>query len=201
MPGSRGWPVPTTGVKHVELVERARAGDHEAFTALVDGVVDRLFNVARLILRDRDAADDATQETLVRAWRDLPGLRDPASFDGWIYRLTVHACHDQIRARRRLERHVADIGRQRSSADHIADVADRDLLSRAFGRLSLDHREVLVLFHYGGLTLAETAQALEAPVGTVKSRLHYAMHALRGLLEADARIAPPTGDQPSERPR
>jgi len=84
MLGNRGRQAAASSVTHVELVERARAGDHEAFTALADGVVARLFNVARLILRDRDAADDATQEALVRAWRDLPGLRDPASFDGWI---------------------------------------------------------------------------------------------------------------------
>src|SRR5215213_5733637 len=140
MPGSRSWPVPATDVTSVELVERARAGDHDAFTALVDAVVPRLFNAARLILRDRDAADDATQEALVRAWRDLPGLRDPGSFDGWMYRLTVHACQDQVRARLRFQRHVADIGRNRSSPDPIAEVSDRDELSRAFGRLSPDHR-------------------------------------------------------------
>src|SRR5829696_4266179 len=95
MQGHRRRPAATSGVSRVELVERARAGDHEAFTVLVDQVVPRLFNVARLILRDRDAADDATQEALVRAWRDLPGLRDPERFEGWMYRLTVHACHDQ----------------------------------------------------------------------------------------------------------
>ena len=117
------------------------------------------------------------------------------------FRLTVHACQDQVRERRRLERHVAEIGRHRPSPDDIAGVDDRDQLSRAFGRLSHDHREVLVLFHYGGLTLGETAHALRAPVGTVKSRLHYAMDALRGLLEADARIASHSPDQRPERRR
>src|SRR5688572_27386935 len=87
---------PAAGMQR-ELVNRAIGGDHEAFTAVVDGSVDRLYAVATLILRDRDRAQDAVQEALVSAWRDLRSLRDPGAWDAWLYRLTVWACYRQAR--------------------------------------------------------------------------------------------------------
>ena len=84
-----------------ELVERARRGDHDAFAGLVDPALARLDAAARLILRDPELARDAVQEALIRAWRDLPGLRDPDRFDAWLHRLTVNACLDLARRRRR----------------------------------------------------------------------------------------------------
>ena len=76
------------------LVERAREGDHDAFTELAREAVTRLDRAARLILRDPELARDAVQEALIRAWHDLPGLRDPDRFDAWLHRLTVNACLD-----------------------------------------------------------------------------------------------------------
>ena len=84
-----------------DLIERARRGDHDAFTALLDVRLARLDAAARLILRDGELARDAVQEAMIRAWRDLPGLRDPERFDAWLHRLTVNACLDQIRRRKR----------------------------------------------------------------------------------------------------
>jgi RNA polymerase sigma-70 factor (ECF subfamily) len=74
-----------------ELIERARRGDHDAFASLVDAHLARLDAAARLILRDGELARDAVQEALIRAWRDLPGLRDPDRFDAWLHRLAVNA--------------------------------------------------------------------------------------------------------------
>ena len=84
-----------------ELVERAQRGDHEAFDALASAAYHRLYAIARRILRDGYAAEDAVQDALVNAWRDVRGLRDPAAFDAWLHRLLVNACHDQIRRSRR----------------------------------------------------------------------------------------------------
>ena len=84
-----------------ELVERAKRGDHDAFADLVHPALARLDAAARLILRDPELARDAVQEALIRAWRDLPGLRDPDRFDAWLRRLTVNACLDLLARRRR----------------------------------------------------------------------------------------------------
>ena len=98
-----------------ELIERAKAGDHEAFSELGRLWVDRLYAIACLILRDPERATDATQEALIACWRDLRGLRDPDRFDSWIRRILVNACYREARrtqSRHRLERRVVllDLG-------------------------------------------------------------------------------------------
>ena len=84
-----------------DLVERARRGDHDAFAVLAGAAIPRLDSLARLIMRDPERGKDAVQEALVRAWRDLPSLRDPDRFDAWLHRLLVHACTDEARKHRR----------------------------------------------------------------------------------------------------
>ena len=171
-----------------DLVERARTGDHDAFAALAGAAVVRLDAAARLILRDRELARDAVQDALVRAWRDLPGLRDPDRFDAWLHRLTVHACLDQVRRRRRrpIEIELASIA-VGATADETQSLADRDELDRAMARLEPEHRAVVVLHYYLGLPLPAAAATLGIPLGTAKSRLHRAIAALRQVLEPDAR--------------
>jgi RNA polymerase sigma-70 factor (ECF subfamily) len=170
-----------------ELVEQAQRGDHDAFTALALAVGDRLFLVAKLILRDADRAEDAVQDALVRAWRELPRLRDPDRFEAWIRRMVVNGCYDESRReRRRVDiRLVPDP----SVADRSSDVVVRERLGSGFQRLSIDQRAVLVLHHYVGLSLPEVAESVGAPLGTVKSRLHYATRAMRAALEADDRVS------------
>lgn len=171
-----------------ELVELARNGDREAFSALAASVVDRLYATAVLILRDHSMADDATQETIVRVWRDLPTLRDPDRFDAWLRRLLVNACHDEGRRRRHRRPEVTLLpSHEPSIGDSSIGLAERDQLERGFRRLTPDHRTAIVLHHYTGLSLAEVAEAIGVPVGTVKSRIHHATLALRAALEADAR--------------
>jgi RNA polymerase sigma factor (sigma-70 family) len=165
------------------LVVRAQRGDEEAFAILAVGVGHRLHAVAHRILRDLSLAEDATQQALLALWRDLPQLREPGRFEAWAYRVLVRTCYAESRRERR--RRPPSI--RLLPAD--GDVADRDQLERAFVRLSVDHRAVVVLHHYLDLTLDEVAEALGIPVGTVRSRLHHAMRGLRAALEADARPA------------
>ena len=171
-----------------ELIRRAQRGDEEAFASLAVAIGDRLHAVSHRILRDVDVAEDATQQALLTIWRDLPQLRDPERFDAWSYRLLVRACY----AEGRRTRHWAPNLRllpvdEPVDADDSGRVVDRDQLERGFRRLSIDHRAVVVLHHYLDLPLEEVAEALGVPIGTVRSRLHYAMRGLRAALDADAR--------------
>src|SRR6186713_3227617 len=113
-----------------DLVEAAARGDHDAFEALATSAADRLYAVARLILRATDLAEDAVQEALVRAWQQLPSLRDPDRFDAWLYRLVVNACADLGRQLRRRSDQVRPLV-ERYVSDDTGSVADRDQLDRA----------------------------------------------------------------------
>ena len=172
-----------------DLVERARKGDHDAFAELAAATISRLDDAAWLVLRDPEQAKDAVQNVLVRAWRDLPTLRDPDRFDAWLHRLLVNACHREAgRGRRRnaIEVHVSML--EAPQPDPNLGLFDRDELERGFRRLKTDQRAVLVLHYYVGLPLDDVARALGVPKGTVRSRLHRATQAMRAGLEADARL-------------
>lgn len=170
-----------------DLVEAASRGDHEAFEVLATSASDRLYAVARLILRSTEMAEDAVQEALVRAWQQLPSLRDPDRFDAWLYRLVVNACADQGRQLRRWSLEVRSIPANVAIDDHTRSVADREQLERGFNRLKPEQRAVVVLHFYSGFSAAEIAGILGIPEGTARSRLHYATEAMRAALEADAR--------------
>ena len=169
------------------LVEQAKQGDREAFTRLAFELSDHLFAVAHRILRDFDDAGDALQVTLLRIWRDLPSLRDPSTIERWSYRILVRACHDQLRQQRRRAPIVELLPAPGTEPEPDVAVLRRDELDRAFRRLSTEQRAAVVLQYYRGLTLPEIAEILGVPVGTVRSRLHYAKRALRAAIEADAR--------------
>jgi RNA polymerase sigma-70 factor (ECF subfamily) len=177
-----------------ELVGRAKAGDATAFEALVLPSYDRLFALAIRIMRDETVAEDAVQDALIHAWREIRGLREPDRFDAWLTRLVVNACRDQARRSRRrpIEVAVLPIDGPPAREDAIADLADRDQLERGFRRLTVDQRAILVLHHYQGLRAPEIARVLGIPEGTVASRIHYATRAMRAALEADLRAVGPT---------
>lgn len=173
-----------------DLVTRAQDGDEQAFVSLAVAIGDRLHAVAYRILRDAALAEDASQQALMSIWRDLPRLRDPARFEAWSYRLLVRACYAEGRKSRAwtpdLRLLPAD---EPMETGGIHTVIDRDQLERGFRRLSIDHRAVVVMHHYLGLSLPEVADALGVSDGTVRSRHHYAMRGLRAALDADARPA------------
>ena len=143
-------------------VERAMAGDHDAFARLASASIRSMFATARLIVRNDAAAEDATQEALMNAWRHLPSLRDPDRFEAWLYRLLVNACRTQLR----------------KPGSH--DVVEIEVVDA-------DQRAVLILPLYRGYTGPEVAEMVGIPVGTAKSRIHRATNVLRAALEADAR--------------
>ena len=173
----------------VALVERARAGDEEAFASLARAAGDRLLAIAYRILRDLGLAEDAVQQTLVLAWRELPTLRDVDRFDAWLRRLLVNACYREARRGRQWAANVRVLPiEQPGQTDDYNSVVERDQLDRGFRRLPPEQRAVFVFHHYLGLTLAEVAAELDVPLGTVKSRLHYATNTLRAALEADLRL-------------
>ncbi len=170
-----------------DLVERARAGDRDAFAHLVHQVSDRLYAVAFRILRDTGLAEDALQNALVTAWRQIPHLRDADRFDAWIHRVLINSCYVEARRTRQWTIRVRALPDHDgpSTPDASRAAADRDELERAFRRLPIDQRSVFVLHHYVGLPLVEIAETLGIPAGTARSRLHYATRALRSAVEAD----------------
>jgi RNA polymerase sigma-70 factor, ECF subfamily len=171
-----------------DLVQAAQGGDRAAYVDLISARTDRLFSVAQRILRDIDRAEDALQDALVIAWRDLRSLRDPDRFDAWLQRLVIHVCISQATRERRRAAQLRVLPVDGPAApDELLSVADRDLLDRGFRRLPPKQRALLVMHHYLGYEPTEIAENLGIPAGTARSRLHHAHRAMRAALEADAR--------------
>ena len=173
-----------------DLVEAAQRGDQAAFVDLVRLFGGRFLAIAHRILRDVDRAEDALQEALVIAWRDLPSLRDPDRFGGWVHRILTNVCIAEAgRERKRITNLFVLPLHDTAAPDELLSVADRDLLDRGFRRLTPDERAILVLRHYVGYEPTEIADLLGLPAGTIRSRLHHAHRAMRAALDADARAA------------
>ena len=168
-----------------DLVERAKRGDHDAFAVLAGAAVARLDAAARLILRDPELARDAVQDGFLRAWRDLPALRDPDRFEAWLRQLVVHACIDITRRRRHraIEVELTPIDGP-AGVDFTSAIADRDLVDEALRHLDPEWRAVVVMHYFLGMPLPEVASMLGVPLGTAKSRLHRSLAAMRIELDA-----------------
>jgi RNA polymerase sigma-70 factor (ECF subfamily) len=176
------------------LVERARSGDRTAFDNLVRSRVDAVYRTSLAILGDQADAADATQETFVSAWSHRDALRDPEACDAWLGRINLNACRQQLRRRgrtrvREIQLLDGEDEREPVSTERALDdqTADADVVDRAFSRLSIDDRALLVLHHLQERPVAEIAAVLEAPAGTVKSRLHRARAALESALAKESR--------------
>jgi RNA polymerase sigma-70 factor, ECF subfamily len=170
-----------------QLVEQAARGDPEAFDTLAAANADRCYALAYRMLRDPYQAQDAAQQALIGAWRDLPTLRDPDRFESWLNRLVMNACYVEIRSARR---HAARVRVLASDDDQARDpttaIVDRAELEHAFRSLAPEQRAVVVLHHHLGYPLTEIAETLGIPVGTARSRLFYAIRQLRLALDSDA---------------
>lgn len=190
------------GAGRSELVERARLGDEDAFAGLVASHLDAAWRFVRAIGGDRVDAYDVVQEAFVMVWRDLPALRDPDAFEPWLRAVLVHATRNELRRAGRVR--LIPIAPAAAAPDgsggavRVDDVmvrepepgaviASRDAVGRAFGRLSVDERALLVLHHLENWPIERIALAVGRPVGTIKSRLHAARRALRAALAAENR--------------
>jgi RNA polymerase sigma-70 factor (ECF subfamily) len=182
----------------VRLVEQAMRGDQEAFASLAAESADRCYALAYRILRDPHRAQDATQQALLGAWRDLPSLRDPERFDAWLHRLVVHACYQEARGERRWTARIRVITTDRLTEPDVArSVAALDELEGAFRALTPEQRAVVVLHHHLGYPLTEIAATLGIPEGTARSRLHYAVRQLRAALDHDGRVLATSEERPA----
>lgn len=171
-----------------DLVLRSMEGDRAAFTELGRLWIDRLYAAARLILVDQHRAEDATQEALLAAWRDVKGLRDPDRFGPWLRRILVNACYREARKDQSWRRAQTRMEPIAATVPDPADrLADQDVVDRAMSGLDPEQRTLVVLHYYLRLPVAETALTLNIPVGTVKSRLSRTNARMRANLEADAR--------------
>jgi RNA polymerase sigma-70 factor, ECF subfamily len=175
------------------LIERAQRGEHDAFAELLDARLARLDAAARLILRDVELSRDAVQEAMIRAWRDLPGLRDPDRFDAWLHRLLVNSCLELLRRRKRrvMEVELLPIDHV-APHDAAASLADRQVIDDALARLDPGHRAVVALVYLLGMPVPEVARVMGIPVGTAKSRLHYALAAMRTTMTTGPDSIPAT---------
>ena len=181
------------------LVKRAQHGDRGAFELLVGSRLDRCYRLAWSILSDEADAADAMQDGLLLAWRQLPRLRSPQAFDGWLNRVVANAALTARRSRTRRRavqvRHADPPDEDDSPAPAPADtraaaeidrVADADLVGRALARLRPKERAILALHYVDERSVEEIARTLAVPVGTAKWRLHQARQALEQSMEAEA---------------
>ena len=178
-------------MSEAELIRRAQEGDGEAFRALMEGYRQTLFGTAYLLTRDHHLAEDLVQEALIRIWQGLPKLRSDGSFKAWLARVVVNVAMSKHRRKRLDETPMDDAFLEPADAGAVEDDVlreeERAALRRGIERLREDHRQVLVLRYYSELSLQEIAEALGCRQGTVKSRLHRALHQLGKVLNGEGR--------------
>lgn len=164
----------TTAAQDAELLARVLDGDHEAFNQIMRHHEDRVFSVCLRIVGDREQALDATQETFLTAFRKASQFKGNSALGTWIYRIAVNTCYDQLRKQKR--RRTDPIPDHLEPADHAAEDAVesaglRPEIQQGLARIPEDFRVAVVLSDIEGMGLAEIAELLGVPVGTVKSRV------------------------------
>ncbi|HXG75851.1 MAG TPA: sigma-70 family RNA polymerase sigma factor [Gaiellaceae bacterium] len=173
------------------LVERARAGDRDAYTALIRRYDRGLRALAFRLLGDRDRMDDALQEAYVRAFRSLPRFRGAAGIGTWLYRIAYNACLDELeRGRRSAALELALDGRGDGRGDPAETAVRPGDLEAALAALAPGERAAVLLVDAHGFHYASAAEVLGVPAGTVASRLNRARTALRRALEHPREGAP-----------
>lgn len=178
------------------LIRRAQKGITASFDRLVDAHYSTVYNITYRMLGEGQSASDATQVAFVRAFEALPGFRGEAAFKTWLYRIAINVCLDEIRRRESAplsltaEHEQEEAPTEREIPDQSDEPAGRaeqrerqEMVHRALARLPEDFRSIIVLYDINGLSYQEISDTLRIPLGTVKSRLNRARHALRDELE------------------
>jgi len=162
---------------------RSRRSAANAFQALADEHLDAAYRLARIILRDQSEAEDATHDAFVQAWRKWSTLRDPDRFEAWFDRILVNACRDRLRMSSRRVTHDISGELGIAAADPYVGTLERDTIEYALASLSPDHRMVVALRYDRDLAADEIARRLDIPLGTVHSRIHYALRKMHEVLD------------------
>jgi RNA polymerase sigma-70 factor (ECF subfamily) len=167
----------------------ARQGAHRetAFKALVGPRLDRAYGLAWHLLGNAPDAEDACQEALLAAWSAWPKLRDRSRFEAWFERILVHVCTEHLRRRARRPTIVLPDEPAIPDRDVMAGRVERDAMAGALASLSPEQRVVVVLRFWADLSTDAIAERLGVPSGTVRSRLHYALDALRSQMAKEGR--------------
>ena len=163
-------------------------GRDQAFAVIIGPRLDRAYGLAFHLLGHGPDAEDACQEALLAAWSAWPRLRDPARFDAWFDRILVNTCIEHLRRTARRPQVSLPDDPVIADRDALAGTADKDALGQALGRLSPEHRAAVVLRYWADLSTEAIAERLDVPAGTVRSRLHYALGALRAELESERTV-------------
>ena len=164
------------------------AGREAAFISLADGHLVRAYRLAAVLLGSELEAQDAVQDAAVAAWARFGDLRDRARFDAWFDRILVNGCRDRLRARRRIRLVELDAAPDPPVPDGTGAAGERDAIRRALSELPADQRLAVSLRYFGDRSLEEIAELTGEPLGTVKSRLHYGLLALRAAYDAAGRL-------------
>jgi RNA polymerase sigma-70 factor (ECF subfamily) len=184
----------------INWVERARQGDARAFDHLVQEHYVLAYNTAYRMLGNADQAEDATVEAFARAYRSLERFRGESSFSTWLYRIVTNVCLDHLRGPAQVTTSLDEGGGEDGTMTReVPDETDNPALvalqvrrqqtvHRALQHLSSEHRAVLVLYDLNGFSYEEVGGILGIPVGTVKSRLNRARHALKEELEPELEL-------------
>ncbi len=174
-----------------QLMLSLKAGDRQAFNALVDRYRDRMVSYAYRMIGSAELAQDVAQETFVRVYKSAGTFRDDGRFSPWLYKIASNVCHSE-RAKRAKEALNVDYDTLEDTHDSGEAVEDTvmaavtsEQLSSGIAKLTEQHKTVLVMHVYQGLTYVEIGEALGIPTGTVKSRLFYAIRKLRDVLEME----------------
>jgi len=180
-----------------DLVARVQAGDLKAFEVLYHRYKGPIYRTALAITRQHEAAEEILQECFLRAYENIGKVDNRAPFPAWLHRIAVNLGYNWLAKRRFTLMPLDEMVGQLMSGPGVSPERAMErgelqqIIQEAIDSLEFKHRVVIILFYLQGFSLSDIAYILDCPVGTVKSRLHYAREKLRRTLEADRRL--PTG--------